>query len=64
MTEDYINSHWEDIRAHGSVIEQRLDDSDLSKEELIADNLRNLELCRKHGCEYILSDGNYEVNIP
>ena len=64
MTEDYINSHWEDIRAHGSVIEQRLDDSGLSKEDLIADNLRNLELCRMHGCEYILIDGYYEVNIP
>ena len=64
MTEDYIHSHFDAIRAHGSVIEQRLDDSDLSKEELIADNLRNLELCRKHDCEYILIDGDYEVNIP
>ena len=64
MTESYIESHFDTIRAHASDVEQRLDDSDLSKEELIADNLRNLELCRKHGCEYILIAGDYEVNIP
>ena len=64
MTESYIESHFDAIRAHASDVEQRLDDSDLSKEELIADNMRNLELCRKHGCEYILIDGDYHVTLP
>ena len=49
MTEDYIRSHFADILSHASDVEQRLDDSGLSMEELIRDNLRNLELCRKHG---------------
>ena len=64
MTEDYIRGHFADILSHASDVEQRLDDSGLSMEELIRDNLRNLELCRKHGCDYILIDGDYRVTLP
>ncbi len=64
MKENYIETHFNDIRTHASDVEQRLDDSDLSKEQLIADNLQNLELCRKYGCEYLLIEGDYEVHIP
>ena len=64
MTEDYIRSHFGDILFHASDVEQRLDDSGLSMEELIQDNNRNLELCRKHGCDYILIDGDYHVTLP
>ena len=64
MTEDYIRSHFGDIQAHASDVEQRLDDSGLSMEELIRDNQRNLELCRKYGCEYILIDDAYHVTLP
>ena len=64
MTESYIESKFADIQSHANAIEQRLDDSGLSKEELIADNLKNLELCRKYGCEYILIDKDYEVKMP
>ena len=64
MTENYIRSHFGDILSHASDVEQRLDDSGLSMEELILDNNRNLELCRKIGCEYILIDGDYHVTLP
>lgn len=64
MTENYIRSHFSDILSHASDVEQRLDDSGLSMAELIADNLRNLELCRKYGCEYILIDDAYQVTLP
>ena len=64
MTPEYIESHFDAIRSHANAIEQRLDDSDLSKDELICDNRQNLELCRKHGCEYILIAGDYQVEIP
>lgn len=63
MTQEYIEANFEKIKNHANVIEQRLDDSDLSKEALIGDNLRNLELCRRHDCEYILIDGEYQVKI-
>ena len=59
MTEDYIRRHFGAIRAHACAIEQRLDDSALNMEALIRENRRNLELCRTHGCEYILIDGEY-----
>ena len=64
MTESYIEANFSDIQSHANAIEQRLDDSGLSKEELKADNRKNLELCRKYGCEYILIDEAYEVKIP
>ena len=64
MTPEYIENHFSEIRKHGSAIEKRLDDSGLNQEELIRDNRQNLELCRKYGCEYILIEGDYEVNIP
>ena len=63
MTENYIRNHFNAIVAHASDLEQRLDDTGLSAEELIADNLRNLELCRQYGCDFILIDNTYEVNI-
>ena len=64
MTENYIRSHFADILSHASDVEQRLDDSGLSMEELIRDNLRNLELCKKYGCDYILINGDYHVTLP
>ena len=64
MTENYIRSHFCDILSHASDVEQRLDDSGLSMEELIQDNNRNLELCRKYGCDYILINGDYHVTLP
>ena len=64
MTPEYIERQFQAIRDHASAIEQRLDDSDLRKENLIRDNLENLRQCEKHGCEYILVHDGYEVDIP
>ncbi len=63
MTRSYIQSHFEDIRNFGSVIEQRLDDSGLDMQELIRDNERNLDLCRKYNCAYILVHDVYAVSL-
>ena len=63
MSEAYIRKSFGDIRDHANAIEQRLDDSGLNMEELIRENRENLENCRKFGCEYILIDGEYEVNL-
>ena len=64
LSENYIESHFDDILTHASDVEHRLDDSGLSKAELIRDNRENLELCRKFGCEYILIDDTYTVQWP
>jgi len=63
MTRHYIETHFEDIKNHASDIEDRMDDSGLSVEQLIAENERNLVLCKEFGCEYILIDENYEEAI-
>ena len=63
FSEKYIRNHFDDIRAHAFDIEQRLDDNGLSMEELIADNEKNLRLCKENGCQYILLDDVYEIDF-
>lgn len=60
MSQSYIESHFADIQAHASDIEDRLDDSGLDPQALIAENQRNLALCRQHGCRYILISEAYD----
>lgn len=62
MTEDYIQSHFDQILSHGSDIEQRLDDSGLTPEGLIKENQENLLLCQEYDCPYHLIDGQYSVD--
>ena len=61
MSRQYIENHFADIRGYASVIEQRLDDSDLNKEELISENEYNLAQCIAHDLPYILIDKEYKV---
>ena len=61
LSRKYIENHFADICKYGSAIEQRLDDSDLSKEDLIRENEENLRLCRENGCEYICLDDGYHI---
>ena len=62
MSRAYIESHFADIRSHGCVIEQRLDDSGLNMDELICENEQNLRLCREHDCGYLLLDEKYHIS--
>lgn len=63
MSKKYIEKHFDDIKAYAGIIEQRLDDSDCTKESVLENNLYNLEMCRKHDCNYILIDDEYRVEI-
>ena len=63
MTRRYIETHFEDIQKYANIIENRLDDSGLSQQALIEENQRNLQLCRAHGCEYILIDEEYHIPL-
>ncbi len=62
MTEKYIHAHFADIKHHADDIEKRLDDSWLNEEELIAENKKNLESCKKYGCKYILINDEYKID--
>lgn len=61
MSREYIETHFADIKAYASIVEHRLDDSDLIKDVLIAENEENLAKCKAMNLPYILIDKAYEV---
>jgi predicted kinase len=63
MTERYIRDRFADIKAYACVVEQRLDDSYCTEEMLLSENAQNLAQCQKQGCEYILIDDRYEIDL-
>ena len=63
MTRQYIESHFEDIRNHANAIEERLDDSGLSAEQLITENESNWAQCIANDCSYVLTNGDYEIDL-
>ena len=63
MSRAYIESHFSEIRHYANAVETRLEDSGLDPEWLIRENENNLAQCKAHGCEYLLIDGEYEVNL-
>lgn len=63
MSEAYIKTHFDDIKAHASVIEQRGADEDCTVETLLADNAQYWEFCKESNCRRILIDERYEADI-
>lgn len=63
MTERYIRAHFDDIRAYASVIENRMDNSGLTLDGVLADNADFLARCRANGVEPLLIDGKYDVRV-
>lgn len=63
MSENYIKTHFDDIKRYASVIESRLDDEGCTLESLLEDNAQMLALAKKHNVNYILIDDKYEFNI-
>ena len=63
MTDAYIDAHFDDIRDHGSDIENRLDDSDCTADWLKEDNRKIIEVFSKAGEQIILIDTDYESLI-
>ena len=63
MSRSYIEQHFDDIKKYADTIELRLDDSYCTMASVLADNAHYLEMCRKHGLDYILIDGRYRINI-
>ena len=61
MSRRYIENHFSDILGYANVIEQRLDDSGLEMEAMIAENAHNLSQCTKYGLPYILIDEEYTL---
>ena len=63
LSENYIEHHFEDIKNHACVIEERLDDTGCTKDFILSENIYYLQMCRKYQCNYILIDREYEIEI-
>ena len=63
MTDAFIDAHFDEICAHASDIEVRLDDTDCTLESLKTDNHRCAEGFQQVGEQVVLIDGDYEQAI-
>ena len=63
MSETYINNNLNQIKEYANALENRLDDSWCTKESVLKENAHNFEMCKKYGCNYILIDEAYCVDI-
>ena len=63
MSDEYIDSHFADIKAHASDIEKRLDDSDCTAEQLKQDNRRIIDGFKSNGEHVTLITENYDDPI-
>lgn len=62
MSENYIRTHFNDIRQYADVIEKRMND-DCTLESVLKDNARTLVLAQRNEINYILIDNNYKIDI-
>ncbi len=63
MSNEYINSHFDDIMGHASEIETRKSDEDCILENLQADNRSIIEGFQDIGEQVVLIDSDYEQTI-
>ena len=59
MTDTYIEEHFEEIKAHGSDIESRLDDSYCTIDSVKADNKHFADGFRSAGEQIVMIDSDY-----
>ena len=60
MTDEYIDTHFDEIRNHASVIEKRLRDTDVTPEALKTDNHNYVESFMQNGEKVIMIGSDYE----
>ena len=63
MSEHYIRTHFADIKAYASIVEDRGDDADCTLASVLEDNAAVLAQAQKHGTPYILIDDTYDIDI-
>ena len=63
MTEDYIDSHIDEIRSHASDVETRLFDKEITPESLKADNHRFINAFTRFGEQMTMIDSDYEGTL-
>ncbi|MBP3848218.1 MAG: adenylate kinase [Pyramidobacter sp.] len=63
MSDEYIDSHFEEIKSHGSDIETRLDDSYCTVEQLKQDNHQIIDGYQSNGEKITLITENFDDSI-
>ena len=63
MSDEHIDSHFEEIKSHASDIETRLDDSYCTAEQLKQDNHQVIDGYRSNGEQITLITENYDDSI-
>lgn len=63
MTKEYIQNNFDYIKKYANIVENRIDDSYYTLEMLVSENEGNLELCKTYGCNYILLDRDYDIDL-
>lgn len=60
MSQNYIQTHFADIKKYASVIEHRIDDDWCTQESVSEDNARMLAMAQAHNVRYLLIDEKYQ----
>lgn len=63
LSENYIRNHFGDIKNYANIIENRLDDTCCTLENVLADNAQMLEMAKSCHVNYILIDEKYAIDI-
>lgn len=63
MSRNYITNHFSEIKKYANTIENRMDDEGCTMETVLEENARMLEQCEKYKVDYLLIDGEYQVDI-
>lgn len=63
MSENYIRTHFADIKKYANTIENRLEDEQCTIENVLADNIKRLNLTQKYNLNYILIEDEYKIDI-
>ena len=62
MSENYIKTNFDDIKAYENIIEHRLYD-DFTMENALEENGYYMEKCRQYNIKPLIIDEKYEINI-
>lgn len=63
LSQKYIQNNFDLIKKYSSVIENRIDDSYLNKNDLIFENVKLLNKCVENNLDYVLIEDNYIETI-
>lgn len=63
MSQNYIQTHFSDIKKHANEIEQRIDDTWCTMDFVIEENERYLRMCQEHNGNMILIEDCYQIEI-